>query len=97
PPDTLRHDSRRGRVRRRKHSHRPRRGRHQERETMRIAVTGGSGFIGSHVVDRLADAGYTLFVLDTRPPHRPDVTYRQVDLSDLGGVVPPPPDTPLAF
>ncbi|MDQ6854429.1 MAG: NAD-dependent epimerase/dehydratase family protein, partial [Actinomycetota bacterium] len=45
---------------------------------MRIAVTGGSGFIGSHVVDRLIDAGHTLFVLDTRPPHRPDVTYRQV-------------------
>jgi len=54
---------------------------------MRIAVTGGSGFIGSHVVDRLIDAGHTLFVLDTRPPHRPDVTYRQVDLSDLGGLV----------
>ena len=34
---------------------------------MRIAVTGGSGFIGSHVVDRLIDAGHTLFVLDTRP------------------------------
>ena len=32
---------------------------------MRIAVTGGSGFIGSHVVDRLIDAGHTLFVLDT--------------------------------
>jgi UDP-glucose 4-epimerase len=54
---------------------------------MKIAVTGGSGFIGSHVVDRLSDAGHTLFVLDTRPPHRPDVTYRQVDLSDLGGLV----------
>ena len=38
---------------------------------MRIAVTGGSGFIGSHVVDRLIDAGHTLFVLDTRPRNAP--------------------------
>jgi UDP-glucose 4-epimerase len=64
---------------------------------MRIAVTGGSGFIGSHVVDRLADAGHTLFVLDTRPPHRPDVTYRQVDLSDLGGLVQATRDVDVVF
>jgi UDP-glucose 4-epimerase len=64
---------------------------------MRIAVTGGSGFIGSHVVDRLIDAGHTLFVLDTRPPHRPDVTYRQVDLSDLGGLVQATRDIDVVF
>ena len=64
---------------------------------MRIAVTGGSGFIGSHVVDRLVDAGHTLFVLDTRPPHRPDVTYRQVDLSDLGGLVQATRDIDVVF
>jgi UDP-glucose 4-epimerase len=64
---------------------------------MRIAVTGGSGFIGSHVVDRLIDAGHTLFVLDTRPPHRPDVTYRQVDLSDLGGLVQATRDADVVF
>ena len=54
---------------------------------MRIAVTGGSGFIGSNVVDRMMDAGHTVIVLDMRRPHRPDVTYRQVDVSDLGGLV----------
>lgn len=64
---------------------------------MRIAVTGGSGFIGSHVVDRLIDAGHTLFVLDTRPPQRPDVTYRQVDLSDLGGLVQATRDIDVVF
>jgi UDP-glucose 4-epimerase len=64
---------------------------------MRIAITGGSGFIGSHVVDRLTDAGHTLFVLDTRPPHRPDVTYRQVDLSDLGGLVQATRDIDVVF
>jgi UDP-glucose 4-epimerase len=64
---------------------------------MRIAVTGGSGFIGSHVVDRLIDAGHTLIVLDTRPPQRPDVTYRQVDLSDLGGLVQATRDVEVVF
>jgi UDP-glucose 4-epimerase len=64
---------------------------------MRIAVTGGSGFIGSHAVDRLIAAGHTLFVLDTRPPHRPDVAYRQVDLSDLGGLVQATRDIDVMF
>jgi UDP-glucose 4-epimerase len=31
-----------------------------------VLVTGGSGFIGSHVVDRLAAAGYRPRILDTR-------------------------------
>ena len=31
---------------------------------MKILVTGGAGFIGSHVVDRLIDAGHEIVVLD---------------------------------
>ncbi len=31
---------------------------------MRVLVTGGAGFIGSHVADRFADAGHTVTVLD---------------------------------
>ncbi len=36
----------------------------------RVLVTGGSGFIGSHVVDKLADAGFEPRIYDLRPsPH----------------------------
>ena len=35
-----------------------------------VLVTGGSGFIGSHVVDKLADAGFEPRIFDLRPsPH----------------------------
>ena len=54
---------------------------------MKIAVTGGAGFIGSHVVDRLREAGHTVIVVDVKPPHRPDVSFREADLSDLGSMV----------
>ena len=31
---------------------------------MKIVVTGGAGFIGSHLVDRLISEGHTVYVVD---------------------------------
>jgi UDP-glucose 4-epimerase len=53
---------------------------------MNIAVTGGSGFIGSHVVDRLVEAGHTVRVLDGTPPHRSDVAWQPCDITRLSQV-----------
>jgi len=35
--------------------------------SIKVLVTGGSGFIGSHVVDRLRAAGHRPLIMDTRP------------------------------
>jgi len=54
---------------------------------MRTLVTGGGGFIGSHVVDRLVAAGHDVAVVDLRPPHRPDVGHIPADINDLDALV----------
>lgn len=52
-------------------------------------VTGGSGFIGSHIVDRLVNFGYEVRVIDNESSevhenfyHNPKATYYKLDIAD---------------
>jgi UDP-glucose 4-epimerase len=43
-------------------------------------VTGGSGFIGSHLVAALGAAGHSVRILDDLPTGRPENKPREADL-----------------
>lgn len=50
---------------------------------MNIGVIGGSGFIGSHVVDKLIEAGHEVTILDVMKSHRNDIRHIYIDITDL--------------
>ncbi|MCP4639911.1 MAG: SDR family NAD(P)-dependent oxidoreductase, partial [bacterium] len=59
---------------------------------MKALVTGGAGFIGSHIADRLLERGYHVRIVDSlqprvhpkgKPPHvRPEFEFIQGDVRD---------------
>ena len=58
---------------------------------MRILVTGGAGFIGSHVVDAFVNAGHQVAVVDNLNTGKlenlnPAASFYQVDLRDAAGL-----------
>ena len=54
---------------------------------MRTVVTGGCGFIGSHVVGRLIDAGHSVVVVDSHLGRLwPDADYIRTDIEDATGL-----------
>lgn len=58
---------------------------------MRVLVTGGAGFIGSHLVDALLDAGHETITIDNlatgdRKNLRPEVRFYEADIRDAEAV-----------
>lgn len=52
---------------------------------LRIVITGGSGFVGTHLARALVDAGHQVVVVSRgtkRRPRRPNVSFVRADLTD---------------
>jgi UDP-glucose 4-epimerase len=53
----------------------------------KVLVTGGSGFIGSHLVDRLIELGHSVISVDTKPRLNPNAAGRLVNINDRSHTV----------
>jgi nucleoside-diphosphate-sugar epimerase len=55
----------------------------------RVAITGGSGFIGSNLVEYLSNAGHEVLSLDLRPPRNPaaQCAFKPLDVLDRNGFI----------
>jgi len=70
-------------------------------------VTGGAGFIGSHMVDRLLECGFRVRVVDNlaggreanlaHHAHNPDLAFERCDIRDLPRAAPVFADAKLVF
>jgi len=54
---------------------------------MKILVTGGSGFIGSHLVDKLIEKKHEVIVLDLKRPTNNKAKWVKVDILDLNVLI----------
>ena len=64
---------------------------------MKVLVTGGAGFIGSHLVDKLVDKGYSVRVVDNLSSGRLENLKKHIDANTIELIVGDLKDPQVAF